>query len=111
MAAGFQENALGYLLVLRLIPIVPFFLVNIVPAFLGVTLRTYAFATVVGIIPGAFVFASVGAGLGSIFDSMKEFSPGAALTAEVIAALVGLSVLALLPAVYKMVKMRRGDGS
>ena len=81
--------------------------VNIVPAFLGVPLRIYAIATFVGIIPGAFVFASVGAGLGSIFDSMEEFSPSAAVTPEVITALVGLALLSLLPVAYKKIKARR----
>jgi len=107
MEAGFRENALSYLLVLRLIPLFPFFVVNIVPAFLGVSLRTYAIATFLGIIPGAFVFASVGAGLGSIFDNMREFEPAAALTPEVITALVGLSVVSLLPLAYKKAKVRR----
>ncbi len=110
MEAGFQENALSYLLLLRLMPIFPFFLVNIVPALLGVSLRTYAIGTFVGIIPGAFVFASVGAGLGSIFDMEEDFSPGAALTPEIIMALVGLSLIALLPVVYKKVKGRRRAG-
>ena len=107
MEAGFQENALSYLLVLRLVPLFPFFVVNIVPAFLGVRLRTYVIATFVGIIPGSFVFATVGAGLGSIFDSSQEFTPGAALTPEVITALVGLAVLSLLPVAYKKLKARR----
>ena len=107
MEAGFQENALSYLLVLRLIPLFPFFIVNIVPAFLGIRLRTYVIATFLGIIPGSFVFATVGAGLGSIFDSMEEFTPGSALTPEVITALVGLSILSLLPVVYKKIKARR----
>lgn len=103
MEAGFRENAMSYLLVLRLIPLFPFFLVNIVPAFLGVPLRTYAIATFVGIIPGSFVFASVGAGLGSIFDSMQAFNPSSALTPEVVTALVGLSILSLLPVAYKKI--------
>ncbi len=110
MEAGFQENALSYLLVLRLVPLFPFFVVNIVPAFLGVPLRIYAIATFIGIIPGAFVFASVGAGLGSIFDSNQEFSPSAAVTPEVITALVGLAVLSLLPVIYKKIKARRSAG-
>jgi len=110
MEAGFQENALSYLLVLRLVPLFPFFVVNIVPAFLGVPLRIYAIATFVGIIPGAFVFASVGAGLGSIFDSMVEFSPSSVVTPEVITALVGLALLSLLPVVYKKIKARRAAG-
>ena len=62
MEEGFQENALSYLLVLRLVPIFPFFVVNLVPAFLGVSLGVYVIGTFLGIIPGSFVFASVGAG-------------------------------------------------
>lgn len=101
MEAGFQENALSYLLVLRLIPLFPFFLVNIVPAFLGVNLRTYVIGTFIGIIPGSFVYATVGAGLGSIFEQNAEFSLKGVLTPEITAALVGLAVLALLPVAYK----------
>jgi uncharacterized membrane protein YdjX (TVP38/TMEM64 family) len=107
MEEGFAENALSYLLVLRLIPLFPFFLVNLVPAFLGVSLRTYVLGTAIGIIPGTFVFTSIGAGLGSIFDSMQEFSLKGALTPEVITALVGLSALSLLPVVYKAMRARR----
>jgi uncharacterized membrane protein YdjX (TVP38/TMEM64 family) len=107
MEAGFRENALSYLLVLRLIPLFPFFVVNLVPAFLGVSLRTYVLGTFVGIIPGSFVYASVGAGLGSVFDRAEGFSPASVLTPEVITALVGLALLALLPVVYRKLKARR----
>ena len=107
MEAGFRENALSYLLVLRLVPIFPFFIVNLVPAFLGVSLKVFFVATLVGIIPGSFVYATVGAGLGSIFDSGEEFSPAGILTPEIITALVGLAVLALIPVVYKRIKARR----
>jgi uncharacterized membrane protein YdjX (TVP38/TMEM64 family) len=107
MEAGFQEDALNYLLVLRLIPLFPFWIVNLVPAFLGVPLRTYVLATVVGIIPGSFVFASVGAGIGSVLDSGQEFSPASVLTPQIVIALVGLAVLALLPVVYRKLKGRR----
>lgn len=108
MEAGFRENALNYLLVLRLIPVFPFFVVNIVPAFLGVPLRTYALATFFGIIPGAFVYASVGSGIGSVLDQMEgEFDPASVLTPQVIIALVGLAVLSLLPVAYKKIKGRK----
>ncbi|MCG8561839.1 MAG: TVP38/TMEM64 family protein [Hyphomicrobiales bacterium] len=110
MEDGFKENALSYLLVLRLVPLFPFFVVNLVPAVLGVPLRTYVLGTVIGIIPGSFVFASVGAGLGSVFDTKADFSPASALTPEVITALIGLSVLSLIPVVYKKVKAARQDG-
>ncbi|WP_282607571.1 TVP38/TMEM64 family protein [Pelagibius sp. Alg239-R121] len=107
MEAGFQENALSYLLVLRLVPLFPFVVVNLVPAFLGVSLRTFTLATFIGIIPGSFVFASIGAGLGSVFDRGDSFSPTGILTPEVIVALLGLSVLSLVPVVYKRIKTSR----
>jgi uncharacterized membrane protein YdjX (TVP38/TMEM64 family) len=107
MEAGFQVDALNYLLVLRLIPLFPFWIVNLVPAFLGVPLRTYVLATLIGIIPGSFVFASVGAGIGSVLDSGQEFSPSSVLTPQIVIALVGLAVLALLPVLYRKIKARR----
>ena len=107
MEKGFGENAFSYLLVLRLIPLFPFFLVNLVPAFLGVPLRTYMLATFVGIIPGGFVYANVGSGLGSILDTSGVFSIRGILTPDIVTALVGLAILALLPVVYKKLKTRR----
>jgi uncharacterized membrane protein YdjX (TVP38/TMEM64 family) len=107
MEAGFQENAFNYLLVLRLIPLFPFWIVNLVPAFLGVKLRTYMLGTLIGIIPGSFVFASVGAGLGSVLDSGQEFSPSSVLTPQIVIALIGLAVLALLPVAYRKWRRRR----
>lgn len=106
MEAGFREDALSYLLVLRLVPAFPFFIVNLVPALLGVPLRTFVIATLLGIIPGTFVFASIGAGLGSIFDSMQEFSLKGALTPQVLTAMIGLALLALIPVAVKRIKGR-----
>jgi uncharacterized membrane protein YdjX (TVP38/TMEM64 family) len=108
MEAGFAEGALSYLLVLRLIPLFPFFVVNLVPAFLGVPLATYVIATFVGIIPGTFVYASVGAGLGSVFEAGGTFAPADALTPEIITALIGLAVLSLLPVAYRKLVRARG---
>lgn len=106
MEDGFQENALNYLLVLRLVPLFPFFVVNLVPAFLGVTVPVYVIGTFFGIIPGAFVFATVGAGLGSIFDSGAAFTLQGILTPQIVTALVGLAVLALIPVAYKKINGR-----
>jgi uncharacterized membrane protein YdjX (TVP38/TMEM64 family) len=106
MEAGFRDNALSYLLVLRLVPLFPFFVVNLVPAFLGVPLSTYVIGTFFGIIPGVFVFASVGAGLGSIFDKGETFSASGILTPQIVIALIGLAILALIPVVYKKIKSR-----
>ena len=94
---------------LRLIPLFPFFVVNLVPAFLGVRLRTYVIGTALGIIPGSFVFASIGAGLGTLFDMTTggEVELSGVLTPEIVTALVGLAALSLLPVAYKKYKARR----
>ncbi len=107
LAEGFQKNELSYLLFLRLVPLFPFFVVNLVPAFLGVRLRDYVIATFVGIIPGTFVYNQVGAGLGSILDAGEDFTVSGVLTYDVKLALFGLAVLALVPVVYKQLKARR----
>ncbi|MGB0935629.1 MAG: TVP38/TMEM64 family protein [Alphaproteobacteria bacterium] len=101
MAKGFEEDSFNYLLILRLVPLFPFWLVNLAPAFLGVGLRTYVIATAIGIIPGSFVYASVGTGIGSVFDSDETFDPRNIITTEIIVALVGLAVLAAIPVLYK----------
>jgi len=104
MEAGFKQNALSYLLFLRLVPLFPFVAVNLVPAALGVSLRDFVIATVIGIIPGAFVYAALGVGLGSVFDRGETFTTKGVLTPELVLALVGLACLALVPVVYKKLK-------
>lgn len=106
MEAGFRDNALSYLLVLRLVPLFPFFVVNLVPAFLDIPLSTYVLGTFVGIIPGALVYATVGSGLSSLFDAGGELSAKGVLTPQILTALIGLAVLALIPVVYKKIKAR-----
>lgn len=108
---GFRENAFSYLLFLRLVPIFPFFVVNLAPAFMGVSLRTFVLATFIGIIPGGFVYVSVGAGLGSIFDEGGELSLESVITPQIMIALTGLAVLALIPPVVKAIRARRGKRS
>ncbi|GGK36363.1 TVP38/TMEM64 family protein [Salinarimonas ramus] len=110
MAEGFRKDAFSYLLFLRLVPAFPFFVVNLAPAFLGVGLRTYVTATFVGIIPGAFVFASVGAGFESVIAQGGELSASGVLTPQVITALVGLAVLALIPVIVRRVREGKGRG-
>ncbi len=104
MAKGFQENAFNYMLVLRLVPLFPFFVVNLVPALLGVKPLTYITATAIGIIPGTYVFTVFGTGVGRIFDSGESFTVRDVLSNEMIIALIGLAVLSLLPVIYKRFK-------
>lgn len=107
MEAGFRENALSYLLVLRLVPLFPFFIVNLAPAFLGVPLSTYVAATFFGIIPGTVVYSSVGAGLGAVLQRGEAPDHAVIWKPEIICPLLGLAALALLPVVYKRMKAKR----
>ncbi|WP_034388803.1 TVP38/TMEM64 family protein [Hellea balneolensis] len=100
--AGLKENEISYLFILRLIPAFPFFIVNIVPALFDVKLRNYALTTFLGIIPGCFVYASVGAGAGAILDQGGELRLGGLMTQpKVLLPVLGLITLALLPVIYK----------
>ncbi len=92
---GFNRNAFSYLMTLRLIPLFPFFIVNLVSGLTRVNLGTYVAATALGIIPGSFVYAYAGQQLGTI-NSLKEIA-----SPNVIAAFVLLGLLALVPSVYK----------
>jgi len=83
------------------VPLFPFFIVNLAPAFLGVPLRTYVIATFFGIMPATFVFSLAGSGLGKVFEQGGEFSIAGILTPEMIGALLGLALLSLIPVFYK----------
>jgi uncharacterized membrane protein YdjX (TVP38/TMEM64 family) len=107
MEKGFRENAMSYLLALRLVPLFPFFVVNLVPAFLDVPLKTFVIATFFGIIPGTLVFASVGNGFDAVIDMGGEPNFGIIYNPEVFGPLVALAALSFLPILYKRYKGRR----
>lgn len=108
--AGFRENEFSYMMVLRLVPLFPFFIVNIVPAFLGVKLRTYFFATLIGIIPGSMTYTLIGAaGRDTIAQGGKLDLAGALTQPTVLAAIVGLIVLSLIPVFYKRLKANKSQ--
>lgn len=104
LRAGFQDNALSYLFILRLVPIFPFWLVNIVPAMLGVPLGVFGIATLFGIIPGTLVFVSIGNGLDALVDQGGAPGLGVFLEPSVLLPILGLTVLSLIPVIYKRVR-------
>ena len=103
MEAGFQKNAVSYMLFLRLVPVFPFFVVNIVPAFLGVPLRIFVATTAVGIVPGTFIYASLGAGLSGIIGE-EEINLGLIFEPQYLLPLLGLAALALVPIIVNRVR-------
>ena len=105
---GLRENEISVLFLLRLVPAVPFFVANLLPALVGVKFRNFAITTVLGIIPGALVFTWIGVGLGEVFD--RGESPDLSLLWEpqIIGPILGLSALAALPIVLRAVRGRKG---
>jgi uncharacterized membrane protein YdjX (TVP38/TMEM64 family) len=122
LASEFREEAFRYLLFLRLVPVFPFFIVNLVPAFAGVRLGPFVAATALGIIPAAIAFAFAGTGLDSVItaqvasyhqclgsgamDCRMTFDPTDILTPQMISALVVLGLLVLMPVVVKRWRAR-----
>lgn len=102
--AGFNKDALSYLFALRLVPVFPFFIVNLAPAFLGVRLRDYAIATFFGIMPGTFVYAWLGDGVGAVIDEGEVPDLSIIFNPQVIGPLIGLAGLALIPVVWRRFK-------
>lgn len=110
LARGFEEDAFGYLLVLRLAPVFPFFVVNIAPALFDVRLRTYVAATFIGILPGTFAYAWLGQGVDSVLEaaaaSGREASLGDLVTTEITIAFLLLALVAAVSTVVRHLRKR-----
>ena len=105
--AGIDENQWSMLFLLRLLPLVPFFAANVIPALLGVRLSRFALTTYLGIVPGTLVYTAVGAGLGDVFDRGEVPDMGVILTPPILLPILGLSALAALPVAVKLWRGRR----
>ncbi len=99
-----KDNAVGYMLFMRLVPLFPFFLVNIVPAIFNVRILPFVVTTFIGIIPGSFVYANFGRELGSI-NSVSDLA-----SIQTVVAFSLLGFFALIPTIYKHFKKKKGMG-
>ena len=106
LEAGFQQNAFSYLLALRLIPAAPFWVVNIVPALLGMRLKQYVLATFIGITPGTLIYVWVARSFDSLLSRGK--SPDLSVFSEpaMIIPLFALGLFCLIPALWRQMKVR-----
>ncbi|EJW20875.1 hypothetical protein IMCC14465_06710 [alpha proteobacterium IMCC14465] len=102
--AGFNRHSTSYLLAMRLIPVFPFFLVNFLPALIGVRLKTYAVTTFLGIAPGTFVYAGLGNGLSYVLSADEPLNTSVIFSPSVFLPLCGLGFLSLLPVIWNKVK-------
>lgn len=107
LTTALRENEWSVLFLMRLVPLVPFFVANLIPAFVGTSLVRFAVSTFVGIIPGALVFTSVGAGLGEVFARGEAPDLGIIFTPTVLLPLLGLAALAALPMVLRAKQRER----
>lgn len=103
-----DENQWSALFLLRLVPAVPFFIANLLPAVFEVPLKRYVITTFLGIMPGAIVYTSVGAGLGEVFARGETPNLGIIFEPQVLLPILGLSALAALPIILKAVRGKKG---
>lgn len=112
LADGFRENAFGYLFVIRLAPVFPFFVVNIAAALFDISLARFVAATFFGILPGTYAYAYLGQGVDSVLVAAQEAGRQAQIsdlvTREITLAFFALAVVALIPTIVKQVRQRRG---
>ena len=109
LQAALRQNEWSVLFIMRLVPAVPFFLANLVPAFVGVRTSRFVVTTFLGIIPGAFVFTSIGSGLGEVFAKGEAPDLGVVFTPPILLPLLGLAALAALPMILKALNGRPRD--
>jgi uncharacterized membrane protein YdjX (TVP38/TMEM64 family) len=107
LAEEIKKDAFFYLLTLRLIPVMPFWLTNVAAGLIAIRVSTFFTATLIGILPVAVIYAGVGSGLGSLFDSGQPFSLHSLITPRVLLPLIGLAVLSVLPILYQRRRSRR----
>jgi len=105
---GIDENQWSMLFLIRLIPAVPFFLANLIPAFLDVPLYRFVVSTFIGIIPGTVVYTSVGAGLGEVFARGDTPNLGIIFEPQILLPIIGLCLLAALPIILKAIRGKKG---
>ncbi|GKY89165.1 TVP38/TMEM64 family protein [Sinisalibacter aestuarii] len=104
---GIDESQWSVLFLMRLLPIVPFFVANVVAALLNVSLWRFFVSTALGIVPGALVYTSVGAGLGEVFEAGERPDLGVIFAPHILWPLIGLSLLAALPIFMKLMRRER----
>lgn len=108
LKSALRQNEIEVLLLLRLVPAVPFFLANLLPALVGVKFRNFLWTTALGIIPGAIVFTWIGVGVGEVFDRGELPNLSLLWEPHVIGPILGLCVLAAMPIIVKSLRRSKG---
>jgi uncharacterized membrane protein YdjX (TVP38/TMEM64 family) len=107
MRAGFQRDAFSYIIFLRLVPVFPGFVVNLVPALMGVPLGTYVAASIIGFIPMFLVLASIGSGIGGILARGAVPDLAIVFEPQILLPMLGMGILSLAPVAYRRLTARK----
>ena len=105
--AGFSRDAFAYLLALRLMPVAPFFMVNLAAGLARVRLSSFVLATLIGSAPSAFIFATLGSGLGGMFRRHAQVGAHLLLQPQIAGPLTALAALSLAPPIWRLWRARR----
>ncbi len=115
IADGVRDNAFGYLFVIRLAPVLPFFVVNIAAALVDITLGQFVAATFLGILPGTFAYAYLGQGVDGVLMTARMSGKAPELsdlvTTEITLAFLFIAIVAAIPTIlaqFRKVRARRG---
>lgn len=110
METNFRQNAFYYLLSLRFIPVMPFWLVNLAAGIFNIKLRDFILATFLGIIPGTFVYVNIGASLTGVFaQNSAEFKLSTLVSPQILIALTLLGIISFIPAIVKSLKKGKNN--
>ena len=104
---GLRENEISVLFLLRLVPAVPFFVANLLPALVGISFRNFVFTTFFGIIPGTAIYTWVGVGLGDVLEAGAEPNLGIIWQWNILGPILGLCALAALPIAIKAFRRKK----
>jgi uncharacterized membrane protein YdjX (TVP38/TMEM64 family) len=106
--AGVRENAFSYIVFLRILPVAPFWLINLALGLIDIPLLTFVAASFIGILPVSLIFASIGSGLNETFAHHRHIGPDVILQPKFLLPLIALSALSLGPVLYRRLRRARG---
>lgn len=109
MTQAIRANEFPVLFSLRLMPVLPFFVMNVIPALIGVRTSIFAATTFLGIMPGGIIYTWVGAGLGEVFARDETPDLGIIFEPHILGPLLGLAALSLLPTILKSLRGKERD--
>ena len=107
MTQAIRDNGASVLFSMRLVPVLPFFVANVIPALIGVRTSVFAVTTFFGIIPGGIIYTWVGVGLGEVFARGETPNLGIIFEPHILGPLLGLAALSFLPTIIKSIRKER----